>query len=317
MNRKIRILVVANYNPGYFQSFILEQIQWIRKIGLEVDTYGIVGKGLLGYIKNIIGIKEKICEFQPDLIHAHYGLSGLCANLQRKVPVITTYHGSDVHSGGWILKLSQLAIKLSAYNIFVTNVLKEMSRCNSRNSCVLPCGIDMEMINRIPREQAKVLICRKKPFVLFSGSFTNDVKNPALAKEAMKKVADTELVELRGYTRKEVNLMMNAADSLLMTSHREGSPQVIKEAMACGTPVVSVDVGDVKDVMGNTEGCYIAERNPDDIAEKIRMALAFKGKTQGRQRIVDLGLSNELVAKRILEIYQQVLRNKKNEISNS
>ena len=147
-------------------------------------------------------------------------------------------------------------------------------------------------------------------FVLFSGSFTNEVKNPALAKEAMEQIADAELVELRGYSREEVNLLMNAADCLLLTSHREGSPQVIKEAMACGTPIVSVDVGDVKDVISGTEGCYIADRNPDDIAEKIRMALAFKGKTNGRQRIIDLGLSNELVAKRLLGIYHQVLNGK-------
>ena len=147
-------------------------------------------------------------------------------------------------------------------------------------------------------------------FVLFSGSFTNEVKNPTLAKEAMAKVDEAELVELRGYSREEVNLLMNAADCLLMTSHREGSPQVVKEAMACGTPIVSVDVGDVKEVMGNTEGCYIAERNPDDIADKIRQALAFKGKTKGRQRIIDLGLSNDLVAKRLVGIYQQVLNEK-------
>ena len=145
-------------------------------------------------------------------------------------------------------------------------------------------------------------------FVLFSGSFTNEVKNPTLAKEAMAKVDNAELVELRGYSREEVNLLMNAADCLLMTSHREGSPQVIKEAMACGTPVVSVDVGDVKEVIGHTEGCYIAERDPEDIAEKIRQALAFKGKTNGRQRIIDLGLSNDLVAKKLIEIYNEVLK---------
>lgn len=304
----MKILIVGNYNPAHFSPFVVEQMQALRLQGVLVDTYGIVGKGLLGYLQNIKGIKRKIDEFQPDLIHAHYGLSGLCANLQRKVPVVTTYHGSDIHSGGWILRLSQLAIKLSAYNIFISKRLEELSGTHQANSAIIPCGIDMETIHDTPRHEAKRLMKRDKPFVLFSGSFTNDVKNPALAKEAMQKVADAELVELRGYTRQEVNLMMNAADCLLMTSYREGSPQVIKEAMACGTPVVSVDVGDVKEVMGNTDGCYITERDADAIAEKIKLAIAFKGKTNGRQRIIDLGLSNEVVAKKLIGIYNEVLR---------
>ena len=304
----MKILIVGNYNPGHFSPFIVEQIQALRQSGVLVDTYGIVGKGILGYLRNITGIKRKIRKFQPDLIHAHYGLSGLCANLQRQVPVVTTYHGSDIHSGGWILKLSQLAIKLSAYNIFISKKLKELSGTRQTNTTIIPCGIDMETILDMPRQETKRLMKHDKPFVLFSGSFNNEVKNAALAKEAMERIHDVELVELRGYTRQEVNLMMNAADCLLMTSHREGSPQVVKEAMACETPIVSVDVGDVKEIIGNTEGCYIVERNPDDIADKIRKALAFKGKTNGRQRIIDLGLSNDLVAKRLLSIYEELLK---------
>lgn len=307
----MKILVVANYNPGHFSPFIVEQMGSLRKMGVEIETYGIVGKGLWGYLKNICGIRKKIREYHPDLIHAHYGLSGLCANLQRAVPVVTTYHGSDIHCGGWILSLSRLSIRFSTYNIFVSRRLQDLSGTHQSNTAIIPCGIDMETIHDMPRHEAKRLMKRDKPFVLFSGSFTNDVKNATLAKEAMAKVDNAELVELRGYSREEVNLLMNAADCLLMTSHREGSPQVIKEAMACGTPVVSVDVGDVKDVIGDTEGCYIAERNPDDIADKIRQALAFKGKTNGRQRIINLGLSNDLVAKRLVGIYQQVLNDRK------
>ena len=120
----MKVLIVASYNTGSFSPFVVEQMQALCQQGIEIDTYGIVGKGLLGYLKNINGIRRKICEFQPDLIHAHYGLSGLCANIQRKVPVVTTYHGSDIHSNGWILKMSRFSIKLSDYNIFVSKILK-------------------------------------------------------------------------------------------------------------------------------------------------------------------------------------------------
>ena len=154
----MKILIVANYNPGHFSPFIVEQMQALKLQGVRVDTYGIVGKGLLGYLRNIISIKRKIREFHPDLIHAHYGLSGMCANLQREVPVVTTYHGSDIHSGGWILKLSQIAMRLSAYNIFVSRKLLEMSGYKGDNACVLSCGVDLDTIKSIPREEARRML---------------------------------------------------------------------------------------------------------------------------------------------------------------
>ena len=308
----MKILIVGNYNPGHFSPFVVEQMQALRLQGVRVDTYGIVGKGLLGYLQNIKGIKRKIDEFKPDLIHSHYGLSGLCANLQRMVPVVTTYHGSDIHSGGWVLKLSQLAMRLSAYNIFVSTKMLEMSGYKKLNACVQSCGLDLNVIQEIDREEARkeLGLNQHEKLGLFSGSFDNYIKNYPLAKSALNRLSNVRLIELKGYSRREVNLLMNAVDFQLTTSFRESGPLVVKEAMACGTPVVSVDVGDVKEVIGHTEGCYIAERDPEDIAEKIRQALAFKGKTNGRQRIINLGLSNDLVAKRLIGIYQQVLNEK-------
>lgn len=300
----MRVLVVA----VDLETFVADQCNAVGKDGVHVFKFQINGHGIIGYAKSLWQLRKVINLCHPDLIHAHYGLSGLCANLQRKVPVVTTYHGSDIHSGGWILKISQLAINLSAYNIFISKKLKELSGTHGNNVSILPCGIDIEKIHEIPRDEAKRKMNRQYPFVLFSGAFTNDVKNPSLAKEAMGKVPEAELLELKGYNRKEVNLLMNAADCLLMTSLREGSPQVVKEAMACGTPVVSVDVGDVKEIMGDTKGCFLVERNADAIAEKIELALAFKGKTNGRQRIIELGLSNDLVAKKLIGVYNEVLR---------
>ena len=134
------------------------------------------------------------------------------------------------------------------------------------------------------------------------------MKNAVLAKSAMKLVPDAELIELKGFSRKEVQLAMNACNCLLMTSFREGSPTVIKEAMACGTPIVSVDVGDVKAVTNGTTGCYISESyDADELALLIRKAISFAGKTNGRQRIIELELSNELIARRLINIYNKIL----------
>src|SRR5690606_30979119 len=96
----------------------------------------------------------------------------------------------------------------------------------------------------------------------------------------------------------------------VLTSFMEGSPNVVKEAMACNCPIVATDVGDVKWVLGETEGCYIASFDPSDFAEKIKSALAFarqKGRTNGGQRITELGLDSETIAQRVLHVYKQVI----------
>ena len=311
----MRILIIANnkIEEGRFPYFVIEQMKALMSEGVIIDSYGISGKGVFGYLKCVKGIINKIREFNPDLIHAHYGLSGLCANLQRQVPVVTTYHGSDIHSGGWILKLSQLAMRLSAYNIFVTHSLLSIGNYKSNNACVQSCGLDLNTIKEMDRTDARRVLGWNNfdIKILFSASFTNKNKNADLAKASVEKVEGAELIELNGYTRQEVNLLMNACNLQLTTSNKESGPLVVKEAMACGTPVVSVCVGDVKEIIGNTEGCYIAKRNPDDIADKIKKALNFNGKTNGRQRIIDLGLDNRIIAKRIVSIYEEILKRKK------
>lgn len=309
----MKVLIVANNKPGHFSPFVMEQVEALKKLGVEFDFFGVDGKGASGYLANLIPLKKKIHEFQPDLLHAHYGHSGLLANLQRTVPVVTTYHGSDVHTKGLNLSISKVTARYSAYNIFVSPWLLELSGYHGENKSVIPCGVSTTTFFPMERAEARKQLGwdANENFVLFAGAFDNEVKNSTLAKAAISLVPNTKLVELRGYSREQVNLLANAANCLLMTSHREGSPVVIKEAMACGTPIVSVDVGDVKDVVSGANGCFISTYDANDVAAHIRQALSFKGKTNGPQCIVDKGLSNEIVAKRILKIYQAVIEQPK------
>ena len=305
----MRILIVANHNTDTFSSFVIEQVNAIKKLGVEFDYFGIHGKGILGYLSNLSALKAKIREYRPDLIHAHYGLSGLLANLQRSVPVITTYHGSDVHAGGRALFFSRLAMRLSAYNIFVSKHLQKLSGYRGKKRTIISCGIDMDTFHPMDRAEARKLLGWEPDgiYIFFSGAFANPVKNYPLAKEAVEKIAGAQLLEMRGYTREQLNVAMNAVDCLIVTSHREGGPLVVKEAMACGTPVVSVKVGDTEETMMGVEGCYAAAHDANELAACLKKALSFKGKTNGRQHIIDHGLSIELVADRVKNIYEKVL----------
>lgn len=308
----MKVLVVASYNIGRFSPFVLEQVYALKELGVYFDLFGVKGKGVVGYMRCRKGLLQKIKEFNPDVIHAHYGMSGLLANLQRRVPVITTYHGSDIHSGGLVLLLSRLSMRLSKYNIFVSDKLYEFANYQKKNFLVQACGVDFDKFVLLSKEEARNQLgwSLDEKRVLFAGAFDNEIKNPKLAKQACELMFGCKLIELKGYNRKDVNLLMNACDCLLMTSHREASPMVIKEAMLCGTPVVSVDVGDVKDVVGETEGCFIVSRDVEEIAARLYDATKFSkenGKTNGRKRIADLGLDNKIIAERIEELYTLVI----------
>ena len=138
----MKILFVASHNTGKFSTFITEQAEALQKLGVEIDYFGVVGKGILGYLNNRKKLILKIREFQPDLIHAHYGLSGLLANLQRKIKVVVTYHGCDINKRNSRI-LSVLSILLSKHNIFVS---KKLMNCVKfyvgKKYDIVPCGID-------------------------------------------------------------------------------------------------------------------------------------------------------------------------------
>ncbi|MDP4240591.1 MAG: glycosyltransferase [Bacteroidota bacterium] len=302
----MKILIVCSGHSGKISPFITEQVNSIKTLGVEADYFFVKKKGLFGYLKERKHLLHKIKAYEPELIHAHYGLSGLLANLQRKVPVVSTYHGSDINDAR-IYLFSRLCMILSAHNIFVSEKNRTKSGLKSKQS-LIPCGVDTQLFIPTVKEQArkKLGLDKAVKYILFAGAFQNKVKNAGLAQAAVVDFPNVELLELKGYSREQVALLMNAVDVVLMTSFTEGSPQFIKEAMACNCPVVSVPAGDVPDVIKNVEGCFMATYAVTNVAEKLKLALDFDKRTAGRQRIIELGLSAETVAKRILEVYELV-----------
>jgi glycosyltransferase involved in cell wall biosynthesis len=302
----MKLLIVANYNTGKFSPFVLEQVEALRGEGVEVDFFGIVGKGFGGYLKNRDLLLLKIESFKPDLIHAHYGLSGLLANLQRKVPVVTTYHGCDINKTSLRI-LSIFAIVLSKFNIFVSQKQVRQVKLFLRGFDVIPCGIDYSLFYATPKAEArlKLGIDKEKKIVLFSSTFKRPEKNAALALEAMKQVPDAELVELDGYTREQVRLLMNACDVGLLTSTREGSPQFVKELLACNRQVISTNVGDVEETISNIKGCFIVPFEATEVAKAIKSSFEYD-RVEVPKSILDNN-DNALIARKLVQVYKSVL----------
>jgi len=306
----MKVLIVCSRNHGRIAPFIEEQVSSLQSLGVEIDYFYIQQKGIWGYLRERNNLVRKMRSFKPQLIHAHYGLSGLLANLQRKIPVVTTYHGSDINNSKVFL-FSKLNMFFSSYNIFVSQ--KNLYKSGlTKNRSLIPCGVDIKLFSPIDRLEArkKLNLNSDKKYVLFAGSFSNHVKNPELAIDSVELLENVELLELKGYTREQVALLMNAVDVVLMTSFSEGSPQFIKEAMACNCPIVSVPVGDVREIMSDTDGCKICSYDIEDVADKLSMAFEFGKRTDGRKKIIELGLDSETVARRILEVYSKTINDK-------
>ena len=305
----MKVLIVARCKQGRFAPFITEQVMALERQGIQCRFFGIKRKGIAGYLFGLRGFRKVICEFRPDVIHAHYGFSGLFANCQRRIPVVTTYHGSDINNPS-IRIISRCAMNLSAWNIFVSRRTLDLVK-PKRHFDLLPCGIDLCEMEVTSKSTArlKMGLNEEKKYVLFSGAFGDVVKNAPLAKDTVSILQENvELLELKGYSREEVTLLMCAADAFLMTSFSEGSPQVIKEALACGCPIVSVDVGDVRERVSEVDGCFVSKTyERKELADLLHKAILFEGRTRGLEKVISDGLDNEHIVGRLSEIYSRII----------
>ncbi|MGA3013536.1 MAG: glycosyltransferase [Bacteroidales bacterium] len=315
----MKVLIVCSGNfSGKFehaQVFIYEQMEELRKQGVTCDIFLIKGKGAWGYINNVLKLNRLLLKKKYDLVHAVYGLSGLIALLQFRAKVITTFIGSDINNTRRIIP--KLVARFSDFSIFVEKAMPGKINCKNKY-LIVPFGLDMNFIKPEDKEESRKIMDFKpdEKIILFCSSFNRPEKNYSLASQAIKMLPyPIKVVELgKSYSREEVSRILNSSDVVLMTSLHEGSPQLIKEAMACNIPVVSTDVGDVREIIGDTGGTYICTYDPMDVAEKIRLALHFaetNGRTKGRERIIRLGLDNKVIAGRINEVYNAVLSGNK------
>lgn len=330
----MKILIIGRYKPQFPHNllpFVLEQGKSLRQLGLDIEYMPVRGN----YFLAVSALKRKIRECQPDIVHAHFGLSAITAELQSLVPVVTTFHNGETLN--WHVNfLSSLFSRRAKHVVYVAQHIHDLVYFKAKKHSIIPCGVNMEDCHIIDQAAARQQLGFEDgvKYILFGGGFDNLRKNYAILRDAVERIEQAPwmpveggercgnivCLEMKGLSRADCVLRMNACDLFALPSHSEGSPQALKEAMACNCPIVATDMADVRHLLGELPGHYIL-RNPrptkerwdadanslDEMVTLLQDALRFTGRTNGRDRIIEMDLSNEQVAKRLIAIYQSLV----------
>ena len=320
----MKVLVISNMYPGknsYLGTFIKQQAEDMENEGLCTTKVVKNRKGSVAYIPFILKNIFYLLFGSYDIVHAYYGFhSALFAAIIKRRPLIITFVGSDAlkePSRNKVYRMLQRFVVSRANHIIavsskIKNVLISDLGADPNKISVITFGIDFDLFRPAPQDKVrkKLGFPSDMKLVLFPSNPRRIEKRFDIfskAVELLQKDNDNILPVILSNNRRsysEVPLVMNACDVLVLTSDSEGSPTVIKEALACNLPIVSVDVGDAREVIKDAANCYICKQEPVNIAERIKLILNNDVRTAGRNNIKHL--SSKKIAGKIIELYREI-----------
>ena len=304
----IKIVHVYKGNGSKKRNSVVDaQVNSINYNDIKVIKFPLKTSGMFSYISEYIRLKKFVKIENPDLIHAHYSYSGIISALTSK-KTICSLMGCDVFNDYLIIKL---LVRFFYKYLWIETIVKSEQQLKLFSKAhLIPNGVDFKNFHTIPKDDAiaNTKLKKNKINIIFvSENIGMKVKNYQLALDTMKFLPQKfDLHPVSGITHKELVNYYNAADALLLTSLSEGSPNVIKEAMACNCPIISTDVGDVKQIIKGTNFCYTSNFNPKEIAYKIEKATASKQRSNGRENIKVF--DSAVIANKIVNIYRRAVR---------
>ena len=312
---KVIFVASGNKSVGKVSSFVQSQYDSLHMEGLDMILYPIVGHGVKAHLKAAKALRSIIKNEKPDVVHAHYSICGYVASLamiciKHKPKLVVSILGSfPTKSKKWRM------VKFFVQKVWDKTIVKSQrtARQLKENVEIIPNGVNLDVFT--PKDYASARkelgLCSDKKHVIWCSNPERPEKNFVLAQRAVDRIKDeykAVLLPIYSKTPQEVATYMNAADCLLLTSVQEGSPNVIKEAMACNCPIVTTDVGDVYERLMGLDGCYILPETPmnaeKELAELLIKALTFGQRTAGREKIINDQLTTQQIAKRIIACYE-------------
>jgi teichuronic acid biosynthesis glycosyltransferase TuaC len=318
LEKRLKVLFVSSGNQKNFDisPFIKVQGESLREKGIDVQYFRVKGKGVRGYLSNIKVLKNLLKTQEFDIIHAHFTLSAWVAVLSLpKVPIILSLMGTDAY--GNVEKIEKNRIHLNFFTIstlliqpFVNKIISKSPNIEKfvwqkKKSHLLPNGVNIQKFCPVAEDFRKELgLSADKKYVLFLGNTNDPRKNFKLLEDARVELDshNIEIISPYPIPHQQVVKYLNSVDVLVMSSYQEGSPNVVKEAMACNCKGVFTDAGDVSYLVDKTKGYAITEFDSSDLVNKIIEVIQMP-ECNGRQRIIDLQLDLPMVADRLKSIY--------------
>ena len=226
--------------------------------------------------------------------------------------MIITLHGTEILDSEQY-RISRHVIKKANFLICVSAEIESIVKSEhpKATTYVLPCAVrDSFFIDNRRKKDAIVRIA-------FASAKWRLVKNYPLFMEIISKMRsicpqEIQTIELDKKTREEIRNDLNEADLLLVTSFHEGSPQIVKEALCCNTPVVSSNVGAVKEMLDGIDNCAVIDGyDSQDYVEAIQKIFLSSPelpiRSNGRKKIYELEYDEKSVTSQIIQIYNDAI----------
>lgn len=320
----MRVLVVTNMWPSaerpHWGAFVKSQADSLAVAGCENTLHEIHGwRSKQEYWKALRDLPRIARDCGAELVHAHFGYSGAAA-ARVKLPLVVSFCGDDLlghpRADGRSTLQSRALIEVSrwaarrAHGVIVKT--DEMRRviASVPDVHVIANGVDLARFAPEPRAAARAALgWRADGDVLLFAAHPDEVrKNFPLAREVQHRLAarglDVRLEVVHDRPQTDMVRAMNAADVLLLPSMHEGSPNVVKEAMAVNLPVVASPVGDCAERLRAVQPSAVAALDAAAFTEAAAAVLAARTRSNGRE-VVSRTLSLEAVAARVLGVYAQ------------